>query len=633
MISTARIAAGTVLFRIPHALALSPHTTDIAPVIAAAKLSGWNACALAIMRELSRGAESPWAPYLRVLPRSFTLPVFWPLAARSGKNLKHHKYASASDASLSALSPALSFPDLEQPFAGTGVLERAKAAHSEWETQFKKHVRPFLLKHAALFAPAQQSLSAYQRAIAIISSYSFTDADRAHCAASDAAVAATAATAAAAAATVADNAATTPPSTTGGAVAIAAKSLTAHQRPADSNGSGDEDEEDDEDDDDDGDSHLQGVTILAPFADILNHNSALNNARLLMNAVDAFHMVTTRDVESGEQIYNTYGEHSSTELLLKYGFVVGGEHATVCDDLRFSLSNGLDRLAMSAFDKYASDARERLEFMDEVGIMHLPADSDKVDAQPDFDDGDFVVRTGGAAPPAMVLTLALLLCARATIAEAESMVMGDEHSDDDKDQSGKGSGADHTVVAAASDAVTTEHNANSEHIAANISANDSDSDSDDDFNEDDVDDDDDDGVSARDLLAMIRDREPAALVRAWRVLKMAAEARALELGIGDGDTDASDGALELDSCRALQRLGGEVSLHQSIMATRAWLAHCAAAVHASQRRVVRALLVTIQGELDALSAAGVSTSKKRKDGALAPPPSAKKSGGSSSKKK
>lgn len=59
----------------------------------------------------------------------------------------------------------------------------------------------------------------------------------------------------------------------------------------DGDGSDNEDENDDDEENEVDEEAAKAVTILAPFADLLNHNSALNNARLHMQHPGAFQMV------------------------------------------------------------------------------------------------------------------------------------------------------------------------------------------------------------------------------------------------------------------------------------------------------------------------------------------------------
>jgi hypothetical protein len=556
VVCSAAIPAGTVLFQIPHALSLSSRTTDVHTQIRAAKLTNWNALAVAIMREFTRGADSPWAPYLALLPRQFTMPVFWPLDSRTAhegqlkgnkKNKQSKSVAAAASSdgtkTLSALSDSLTFADLDDQFRGTGLLHRAKAMRQHWHEQYKRHVRPFILKHLDFFASEQQTLAAYERAIAIISSYSFTDSDGVH-------------------------------------AETGAEPVDEIPAANDEQGS-DQEDQDEEDEEEEEEEQSTAVTILAPFADLLNHHSAHNNARLHMNAPGAFQMVATRDMQPGDVVYNTYGNHSNTELLLKYGFVNANNESL--DDVRFDLSDDLVKLAESLYDSYTKDMEERLDFLDECRVMYLTpppppppppppsaSSDDSAADEPvalDFEDAQFVVRADGKAPRALIVTLALLLCKRATIAKAEELIVGDS-SDDESDE-------DETEDSAEKDVEN-----------------------------------DDDGVDVIELIALVRAEEPAALYRAWNVLRQAVDARLMAFDVVDPgqDVDTNEERAAAEELTLLQSM----PLEQDHVSA-AFVKYCACAVRASQRRVLRTFLRSIEFELEALNATGVSDAKKRKE--------------------
>lgn len=64
---------------------------------------------------------------------------------------------------------------------------------------------------------------------------------------------------------------------------------------------------------------IEDIAIV-PLADILNHRTNCNNARLFYGA-DVLKMVCIRDVSAGEQLFNTYGDLSNSQLFIKYGYV------------------------------------------------------------------------------------------------------------------------------------------------------------------------------------------------------------------------------------------------------------------------------------------------------------------------
>ncbi len=72
-----------------------------------------------------------------------------------------------------------------------------------------------------------------------------------------------------------------------------------------------------------------GTIVMVPMADMLNHRAGHNNARLFFEK-DSLHMTAIKDMAAGEQIYNTYGDISNTELLFKYGYLDDiNEHCSV----------------------------------------------------------------------------------------------------------------------------------------------------------------------------------------------------------------------------------------------------------------------------------------------------------------
>lgn len=59
---------------------------------------------------------------------------------------------------------------------------------------------------------------------------------------------------------------------------------------------------------------------FVPLADTLNADTEFHNAHLEYNE-GVLVMKATKDIEVGEQVFNTYAEHSNSELLRRYGYV------------------------------------------------------------------------------------------------------------------------------------------------------------------------------------------------------------------------------------------------------------------------------------------------------------------------
>jgi SET domain-containing protein 6 len=81
---------------------------------------------------------------------------------------------------------------------------------------------------------------------------------------------------------------------------------------------GEKKEDDDVDSDDEEED--QGIIAMVPMADMLNHRTGFNNARLF-HEPEALQMRAIKDIKAQDQVYNTYGDLCNGDLLRKYGFV------------------------------------------------------------------------------------------------------------------------------------------------------------------------------------------------------------------------------------------------------------------------------------------------------------------------
>ncbi|CAJ0647457.1 3085_t:CDS:10 [Entrophospora sp. SA101] len=61
--------------------------------------------------------------------------------------------------------------------------------------------------------------------------------------------------------------------------------------------------------------------VMIPMADMLNHKTGYNNARLYQHKGSSLQMIAIKKIKKGEQIFNTYGDLCNADLLRKYGFV------------------------------------------------------------------------------------------------------------------------------------------------------------------------------------------------------------------------------------------------------------------------------------------------------------------------
>eukprot|EP01087_Luapelamoeba_hula_P000700 TRINITY_DN1051_c2_g1_i2.p1 TRINITY_DN1051_c2_g1~~TRINITY_DN1051_c2_g1_i2.p1 ORF type:complete len:1452 (+),score=430.42 TRINITY_DN1051_c2_g1_i2:1-4356(+) len=64
----------------------------------------------------------------------------------------------------------------------------------------------------------------------------------------------------------------------------------------------------------------EGNIFMVAMADMLNHKTGHNNARLYY-AKDHLSMSTIKPVKAGQELFNTYGDLSNGELFRKYGFI------------------------------------------------------------------------------------------------------------------------------------------------------------------------------------------------------------------------------------------------------------------------------------------------------------------------
>ncbi|KAJ3358765.1 hypothetical protein GGF32_009982 [Allomyces javanicus] len=140
------------------------------------------------------------------------------------------------------------------------------------------------------------------------------------------------------------------------------------------------------------------LPVLVPLADTLNavHPASAH----LERDGDKVAMTLSRDVVGGAQIYNTYGDHSTNELLRRYGYVEWeNEFDHVSIDGMAVVGHVMDALkkvgwskGMSTKDKEKTLAK-RLEFLEEIEV---------------FED-EFEVSVVRPVPADLVLTIKLLL--------------------------------------------------------------------------------------------------------------------------------------------------------------------------------------------------------------------------------
>lgn len=138
----------------------------------------------------------------------------------------------------------------------------AKIGKADAEATFERDVKPIIEKYSSIFDPQVHNLELYHICGSLIMAYSFND------------------------------------------------ELQKNEKTKDTVEEEDEEEEEEED---------NSMIAMVPMADMLNHKTGYNNARLF-HETDSLQMRAIKDIKQGEQIYNTYGDLCNADLLRKYGF-------------------------------------------------------------------------------------------------------------------------------------------------------------------------------------------------------------------------------------------------------------------------------------------------------------------------
>lgn len=90
--------------------------------------------------------------------------------------------------------------------------------------------------------------------------------------------------------------------------------------------------------------------VLVPFFDLANH-SLSPNIRWQLTADGAMQLVTTRDVDDGDELFLSYGNKSNQELLFLHGFTVQNNPEPICFTL--PLRGFLNQCDPDDLNKYA----------------------------------------------------------------------------------------------------------------------------------------------------------------------------------------------------------------------------------------------------------------------------------------
>ncbi|KAG9292948.1 hypothetical protein G9A89_016310 [Geosiphon pyriformis] len=128
---------------------------------------------------------------------------------------------------------------------------------------------------------------------------------------------------------------------------------------------------------------MEEVTMI-PMADMLNHRTGYNNARLF-SRVESFQMVAIKNIARDEQIYNTYGELCSADLLRKYGYI---EKDNIHDIVEINGQLAVDILSTDDVTK-----NTKIDMLLEDEIL----------------DDIFVLDTSGEIPPELIITAKVMI--------------------------------------------------------------------------------------------------------------------------------------------------------------------------------------------------------------------------------
>jgi len=222
--------------------------------------------------------------------------------------------------------------DLEE-LVGTGVID--KIGREDAETMFQETIQPIIKDNLDVFDETVHNLELFHTCGSLIMAYSFHD-------------------------------------------ELTPKPKAQAALNEDSTANGEDNESEDEEDEDE---HEEGIIAMVPMADMLNHRTGFNNARLF-HEPDGLHMRAIKDIAAGEQIYNTYGELCNADLLRKYGFV---DEPNELDIVEISGDMVRDICCMADDDKEA-----KVTFLLEEEVL----------------DDCFVIEQNGELPPE------LLICAQ-----------------------------------------------------------------------------------------------------------------------------------------------------------------------------------------------------------------------------
>lgn len=137
-------------------------------------------------------------------------------------------------------------------------------------------------------------------------------------------------------------------------------------------------EDSDEDMDDDEPDFSSFFKGLVPFADMLNSDADIFNARIFQSPT-ALEVITLRDIRPGEELLNDYGDLPRADLLRRYGYVTPNYAQYDLADLPAA---AILSACAQAFGTPDSTLKSRANFLLEVGVLEESYDIDADFAAP-----------------------------------------------------------------------------------------------------------------------------------------------------------------------------------------------------------------------------------------------------------
>lgn len=105
---------------------------------------------------------------------------------------------------------------------------------------------------------------------------------------------------------------------------------------------------------------------MVPYIDLLNHSEIPNTQWYFDDDLDSFVLISTRNINKGEELTDNYGNKNNIELLLYYGFTLDSNPlsilSTQIDNIHYSFTNDFNVIEISNYDvKIKKKLKDKLE--------------------------------------------------------------------------------------------------------------------------------------------------------------------------------------------------------------------------------------------------------------------------------